>query len=285
MNFFRVYIEITNICGLNCSFCPPKSAKPMVMDIALFESILKQIKTKEIALHVMGDPLLNKNLKQYLELAQKYDIKVFLVTSGFFIEKHEFSTLLHESISQLNISLNSFNKNSKNISLDEYLKPIFSLIDYKLQNNMDKFINLRLWNLDSVKSEKSFNEKIYKLLKEKFNVHVELKNAKESIRIAKKVRVHFDNYFEWPNLKNKIYPDSKCLGLNSQIAILSDGRVVPCCLDINANINLGNIKDFSLEEILNKSSKIAKSLKDGIPSEELCKRCSYRLRFKDTKDE
>jgi radical SAM protein with 4Fe4S-binding SPASM domain len=91
--------------------------------------------------------------------------------------------------------------------------------------------------------------------------------------------VHFDNYFEWPNLKNRVYPDSKCLGLNSQIAILSDGRVTPCCLDSNAEINLGNIKESSLENILKKSDKIAKGLKYGKPTEELCKRCSYRLRF------
>lgn len=281
MSFFRVYIEITNICGLNCSFCPPKLQPSKQMKLHLFESILKQIKTKEIALHVLGDPLMNKNLLKYLDLTQIYGFKVQLTTSGFFIKNHDFSTLLHPSVSQFNISLNSFNKNIKKISLEQYLAPIFSLIDYKLQNNIDKLINLRLWNLNSFESEKAFNEKVFLALKEKFGVNLKTKNAKESVRIAKKVRVHFDEYFQWPSLKNKIYPNSKCLGLNSQIAILADGRVVPCCLDGNGVVNLGNIKNSSLELILKNSSKIAEDLKKGVPTEELCKRCSYRLRFKE----
>lgn len=283
-NFFRAYIEITNICGLECSFCPPKIDKPKNMGLDTFESILQQLKADEIALHVMGDPLTRSNLKEYLDLAQKYNFKVSLTTSGFYIKNHDFSTLLHSSIDQLNISLNSFNKNVSKLTLDEYLNPIFSLINYKLKNNIDKLINLRLWNLDNQKSEDYFNNEIFSKIYQKFKVDVSLQQANRSVRVACKVRVHFDEYFEWPTLNNPIYKNSRCLGLNKQIAFLSDGRVTPCCFDSNGYVNLGDIKTTSFDTILKNSSDIAKGLRDGNPTEDLCKRCSYRLRFlKDSK--
>lgn len=42
--FKRVYIEITNICNLKCSYCPVTKRKPEYMDIAAFINILDQIK-------------------------------------------------------------------------------------------------------------------------------------------------------------------------------------------------------------------------------------------------
>lgn len=281
MKFFRTYIEITNNCGLSCSFCPSNSNKKLYMDIEIFDKILKNLHSKEIALHVAGDPLLNKKLGQYFDLAQKYKFSVILTTNGFFINKHDFATLLHASIKQINISLDSFNNNRTRLSIDEYLYPIFELIDFKLEQNTNHIINLRLWNLNADNSENSYNNLIFQKIENHFNIKINKNNIKHrhNIRVAKKTLIHFHEYFEWPSLSNPIYRDSPCLGLNSQIAILVDGRVVPCCLDLNANVNLGNINQNSLVEILKNSSKIAKNLKNGTPTEELCKRCSYRLRF------
>ncbi|MFV0481877.1 MAG: radical SAM/SPASM domain-containing protein [Campylobacteraceae bacterium] len=283
MSFYKVYIEITNVCGLNCSFCPTKSAKPFFMDLTLFENILKEIekKTDKIALHVMGDPLLNKNLRAYLDLAKTYNLKVELVTSGFYMKKHSNEVLFHEAISQLNISLNSFNKNSTKLTLDEYLAPIFSLLLHKKEHQTKLFINLRLWNLHINDSSDDFNEKIFKKIEDFFGVTLKKSEIKSkgNIRVFERVLVHFEEYFNWPSLQNPIYPNSACLGANKQLAFLVDGSVVPCCLDYEAKAKLGNIKEDNLQKILENSSKIVQGLKIGIPTEELCKRCSYRLRF------
>jgi len=282
MKFFRVYIEITNSCGLKCDFCPPKKTKPQTMSLSLFEKILSELqgKTKEIAFHIMGDPLLNKNLKLYLDLASAYSHKVSLTTSGFYLDGVEYSTLTHEAIHQLNISLNSFNKNSSKMSLDEYLAPVFSLIDYKLKLGGEEFINLRLWNLNKNNQESAFNERVFGKIEERYGVALR-KNAlkRDSLRVSERVRVHFEELFVWPSLQNEITPPSSCYGLNKQLGILADGRVVPCCLDYEGKMTLGNCKDENLDTILKRSQSIALGLKTGTPSEELCKRCSYRLRF------
>ncbi|MDR1554465.1 MAG: SPASM domain-containing protein [Campylobacteraceae bacterium] len=282
MKFFRVYIEITNVCALKCSFCPQKKTKPQIMDLALFEKIIGELtgKTKEIAFHIMGDPLLNKNLKLYLDLAYKFSHKVSLTTSGFYLSLHEHKVLMHSAISQLNISLNSFDKNSKKMTLQEYMSQIFSLVSYKLEHNENQFINLRLWNLTQNNSTQEFNRKIFDMLEQKYNITIDGNLAKkESFRVAKKVRVHFDELFSWPSLTNDLSQNSPCHGLNSQLGILSNGTVVPCCLDYDGKVALGDVNSQSLYDIVTNAKHIAKGLKDGFPTEELCQKCSYRLRF------
>ncbi|MDR3178112.1 MAG: SPASM domain-containing protein [Campylobacteraceae bacterium] len=283
MKFFRVYIEIINACGLKCGFCPPKKREFNIMDIELFEKILKELKgkTKEIALHIMGDPLLNKNLKSYLDLARALSHKVSLTTSGFYLSLHEHKVLTHEAISQLNISLNSFNANSEKISLRDYMSQIFSLISYKLEHNENQFINLRLWNLNKENTAREFNEKMFKVFEQKYDITIDKNlSKKESFRIAKRVRIHFDELFNWPSLADNVSRNSPCHGLNRQLGILSNGVVTPCCLDYEGKVSLGDANRQSLREIVTNAKHIAKGLKDGLPTEELCQKCSYRLRFK-----
>lgn len=252
------------------------------MELGLFEKILKELKgkTKEVALHIMGDPLLNKDLKHYLDSARLFSHKVSLTTSGFYLSLHEQKLLNHDAISQLNISLNSFNENDKKMTLQNYMEQIFSLIAYKLQHNENQFINLRLWNLNKENSSQKFNEKIFEMLEQKYGITIDRNLIKkESFRVAKRVRVHFDELFSWPNLVNNPLPNSRCYGLNRQLGILSNGIVVPCCLDHEGKIALGDANIQSLRDIITNAKHIAKGLKDGLPTEELCKKCSYRLRF------
>ncbi|MDD5359925.1 MAG: radical SAM/SPASM domain-containing protein [Sulfurovaceae bacterium] len=285
MRLKRVYVELTNICGLNCTFCPDKNTLPKIIDLVFFEKIVKQVSryTNEIVCHVMGDPLTLSNIQEYLEIIKHHDMKAMITTSGFYIDKHSSNTLLHPVVRQLNISLNSFNKNNTKLTLDEYLKPIFALCKEKIEHYPDIFINLRLWNIDDGKSEDEFNIQVFDKLSEFFGVKVDYTSNKKGLRLASKVLLHFDNYFEWPSLSNPTYGDGYCGGLDSHIAILSDGTVVPCCLDYQGIIELGNLQKQSLDEILGSSRTCA--IKDGFKQnmavEELCQRCSYKSRFEE----
>ncbi|HIO95222.1 MAG TPA: radical SAM protein, partial [Campylobacterales bacterium] len=97
MKFYRIYIELTNICGLRCSFCPTKALPNTTMDLKFFESVVIQAKryTSEIACHVVGDPLTLSNLGDYLDILHKYKIRALLTTSGYFLKKHGDDTLFH----------------------------------------------------------------------------------------------------------------------------------------------------------------------------------------------
>ncbi len=290
MHFNRVHIEVTNICGLACSFCPPKLQPTKTMSLAFFEKVLMELipYTKSLALHVMGDPLTLSNLFEYLELAGKYGFEVELTTSGYYLKKTPVEVLFHKAVRQLNISLNSYNKNSLNLSFEDYMDGVFSACGSKLEHYPKPFINLRVWNLDDVLSEAEFNKLLFEEIENFFNMKINLdaiyKEKIKSLRLASKVLLNFDNYFEWPSLKNTHDSDASCYGLKSHIGILADGTVVPCCLDGEGIINLGNLHDTLLEEIL--SSKRAQTMIEGFSQgkavEELCRKCSYKDRFKTT---
>lgn len=287
MKFYRIYIELTNVCGLSCSFCPTKELPSKEMDLYFFESIVMQAKayTNEIACHVVGDPLTQSNLHAYLDILHKHGLKAMLTTSGYFLKKHSYDTLFHPCVKQINISLNSFNKNDTSLTFEQYINPVLALCEAKLERKEELFINLRVWNLDEMMSERTFNETLFEKLSSTFDTKLSLnsiyKERPKSIRLAYKVLVHFDNYFEWPSLNNKVYGDGTCQGLQSHVAILASGKVVPCCLDCDGIIELGDLHKDTLDEVLTskRAVNMLEGFKEGKATEELCQKCSYKDRF------
>ena len=290
MHFNRVHIEVTNICGLACSFCPPKLQPTKTMSLSFFEKVLVELQpyTKSLSFHVMGDPLTISNLFEYLELAGKYGFEVELTTSGYYLKKTPVEVLFHRAVRQLNISLNSYNKNSLNLSFEEYMDGVLMACKNKLDKYPKPFINLRVWNLDDVLSEAEFNKMLFEAIENFFDMEINLddiyKEKKKSLRLASKVLLNFDNYFEWPSLESTHDSDSTCHALKSHIGILADGTVVPCCLDGEGVIKLGNLNDTLLKDVLD--SKRAQDMIEGFSQgkavEELCRKCSYKDRFKTT---
>ena len=284
MKFNKVYIELTNICGLSCDFCPTKTLQNQTVSVADFEDILKQVSlyTNIITFHVFGDPLVLKNLSCYLDMASKYSLKVELVTTGYYLSNFTLDTFLHDAIKQINFSINSFNKNDMNMSLENYLKPMIDLSFLKLNQKKQFFINFRLWNLDKDSSENEFNNKVYKILSQSFDIDLNNIDESKSIRLKNKVLIDFDEYFEWPSLNSSHNSNATCYGLKSHFAILASGKVVPCCLDSFGCIDLGNIFKTSLDIILKqkRTKDIIEGFKNDIAVEELCQKCTFKDRFK-----
>lgn len=289
MHFHRVHIEVTNICGLACSFCPPKLQPSKTMPLPFFEKVLSQLQgyTTELAFHVMGDPLTLSNLDEYLDITKDKGFEVTLTTSGYYLKKTSFQTLFHPAVRQVNISLNAYNKNSLNLTFDDYMDSVLDLCTEKLTNHPKPFINLRLWNFDEACSEADFNTMLFKRLEDAFEIRLDTeqlyKERPKSLRLASKVLLHFDSYFEWPSLNSDHNTQGTCYGLKSHIGILADGTVVPCCLDGDGVINLGNLNDTLLKDVLEstRSTAMRKGFEKGQAVEELCQKCSYKDRFID----
>ena len=77
MKFKKIYIEITNICNKNCSFCSKTNRKKREMSIDEFETVLKRINnyTDYIYLHIKGEPLTHSNFEEIVKLCKKYNKK------------------------------------------------------------------------------------------------------------------------------------------------------------------------------------------------------------------
>ena len=235
---------------------------------------------------MMGDPLVLKNLQEYLNVSAQNNLKINITTTANNLTYGMYETLSHDAIKQVNFSINSYNANSHKKTLEEYLEPIIGFSKYVLEHQKELFINFRIWNLDEEQSAKAFNQQVFTYLKEAFDMELSLEDIyrtqPKSIKIARKTFLHFDAYFEWPSLQNEIVSNEGfCYGLDSHFGILSSGEVVPCCLDKDGVISLGNAFVTPLKEIVTSPRALAikEGFKKGEALEELCQKCSYKERF------
>ncbi|MBI5417717.1 radical SAM protein [Candidatus Poribacteria bacterium] len=311
--FKKIYIEITNVCNLNCEFCPKTSRKPEFMKIDLFKKILSEIKnhTNYLYFHVMGEPLLHPDIDVFLDLCHESDFKVNITTNGVILNTVKNKILNKPALRLINFSLHSFDANSVNNTIDEYLEEIFNFIT-EATKNTNLIICFRLWDIDKYeyknslqyilqKIEKNYNTSLEKQILQSFHslrmtcnggCHSERneesrfkinKTAYEyGVKIKNNIYISQASRFEWPDNKiPEINNKGFCYGLRNQAAILVNGTVVPCCLDSEGTINLGNINTDAFAEIIN--SKKAVNLYEGFSKrhvvESLCKKCGYRQRF------
>lgn len=273
--YSRVYVEITNICNMNCSFCHGHSRAPHRMTADEFSLILDKLngQTDYIYYHLMGEPLTHPDLPLFVKMAGKRGFKSVITTNGTLLGRVG-DELLESGLHKVSLSVHSFEDGTEE-KFNKYMK---TLADFAVKANARGVIVVfRLWNkgFDSGR-----NDVIVDYLKK--NIQGEWKDNSKGMRIREKMFLEWGDRFSWPD-KNADVQGSEvfCYGLRDHFGILCDGTVVPCCLDSDGTINLGNIFNENAEDIL--SSDRAKAMKHGFDcrkaTEDLCRRCGYAQRF------
>lgn len=285
----RLYIEISNICNLQCRFCPEVQRDKKILDAEDFRSFAMQAKplAKQICLHLMGEPLGHPKFSEIMDICDELQLKIFLTTNGTLIRRHTEKLSKWKSLEQINFSVHSYFANSERQSLEDYLKPILTFCDQS--QNSGFYINLRLWNLEKTNAQNEQNTRVFRILEQHFNVSLH-ENVDVRLQKAKKIRprlnVHFDTEFVWPGL-DQAERSSKgtCYGLRKQLGIHANGDVVPCCLDKESVLKIGNIFERPLSEILRseRALRIKSGFERGELVEDLCRKCQYADRFRETR--
>ena len=276
MRFKKIYIEITNKCNLNCSFCIKDNRFKKEISFKDFEIILQKIDkyTKYIYLHVKGEPLIHSNLDEILNLTKKYNKFVNITTNGVLLKEKINILKKYDNIRQINLSLHSENKKKS------YIDDILNCVDEL--NNV--FIVYRFWTLKNNILDDRMLEYLEKI-KLKYNIdESSYKKILEgnNIKIKENVYINKDKEFTWPSLENEYCRENGfCYGLRNQIGILVDGTITICCLDSFGISNLGNIFNDNLEEILkcDRVNKILNNFNERRAFLDICKHCSYKERF------
>ena len=264
--FKKIYVEITNLCNLNCDFCLKSKRKKHSLSIDEFKYILNEIKpfTNYIYMHVLGEPLLHPSINSFIDYASR-DFNVNITTNGYLI-----NNLNTNNIRQINISLHSFNKNN-NKSLDTYMNDIFNF-EEKYSDNT--YINYRLWV-----NSNDYNS-IIKSLEDHY--HVLIDKEKNNFKLKDNVYLNIDKKFNWPQdsiFDGKLYTGT-CYALKDHVAILSDGTVTACCLDGNGVLSFDNIFKKHFKDIITseKFNDFKSKLSSGVRPHELCKHCNFLKR-------
>ena len=292
----RIYVEIGNICNLRCSFCPPVRRAKRQMSVEEFEIICRKIKphTDYILLHVMGEPLLHPKLDALLSIAGKYGFRVGITTNGTLLDRCSQVLLDHSDvIHRISISLHSAEGNERSLSdaahslptphsptPASYLQTAISFAGQAAAKGI--YIVFRLWNLDSAEGKGANRNNL--AIEDTLHLSFpdEWGKRYSGYRLAQNIFLEYDGIFTWPTESNaEETEEGFCHGATSQLAVLADGTVVPCCLDSEGEIVLGNLFHQNMEEILSSErlQNMCKGFQKRVFVEPLCQKCTYARRF------
>ena len=273
--YSKVYVEITNICNMSCSFCHGHKRAPRRMSAEEFTLILDQLEgqTKYIYYHLMGEPLTHPLLPTFIQMAGQRGFKSILTTNGTLLKKRG-DELLSAGLHKVNLSLHSFEDGTE----ADHAHYVHELADFaKRAAEQGVIVVFRLWNKGC---DNGKNDTALQLLREAIpGVWVD---NHRGLRIRDKIFLEWGERFEWPDTEAPVTGKTfSCYGLKDQFGILCDGTVVPCCLDSEGVINLGNIFREDIQSILDSPRAVAmvEGFKLGCASEDLCRRCGYARRF------
>ncbi len=269
----KAYLEITNVCNLSCSFCHGTDRKPHFLTAGEFRTLAHKLKgqVEFLYFHLMGEPLLHPDLTTFFQIAEELGFRVILTTNGTLIGKRMEELLSFGALYKVSISLHCYEVNAMGQSLEEYLGDCFAFC--KRASRKGKLSVLRLWNQGG---EERLNRRILDLMEEQFPKP--WKDTYSGSCLGDRIFLEWGERFDWPDpTAPKQEGTYGCYGLRDQIGIHCDGTVVPCCLDADGGIPLGNLFTQELSEILEtkRAVDLKKSLQNRRPCEELCKHCGY----------
>ena len=266
--FKKIYIEITNVCNLDCRFCLKSNREPKIMTVDEFEIILDKIKdyTDYIYLHVKGEPLLHPDLPKLLDICDSKGLKANITTNGTLLKSVSDILCNSKAVRQVNISMHALEAIK---DYDQYLQEVINLIK---NENRKFYLSLRFWL-----GNNPLKTKVIEDLKKSLAVNI----TNNQIDLYPKAFISHADEFVWPQESNSKKEFKMCYGIKDHIAILTDGTIVPCCLDGNGEINLGNIFTSSLAEIISspRFQNMVKAFQTRKLEEPLCIKCSFKDRF------
>ena len=274
--FNKIYLEISNLCNLSCAFCPGTKRPKHAMSVEEFSSLMPKLRpyADYLYFHLMGEPLLHPHLGKFLELAGDAGFKVILTTNGTLLPKQQDLLLSSPALHKVNISLHAFEANDLSVPFEEYLRGCFN---FGMAAEGKILTVFRLWNHGGAEGR---NKEILSAMEQHFPQP--WVQERKGTRLGNRVYLEYGDKFDWPDLSavdggNQVF----CYGLRDQIGVLCDGTVVPCCLDHEGDIALGNLHETDLQTILDapRAQSIYSGFQNHTAAEELCRKCGYARRF------
>ena len=280
--FSRMYLEITTCCNLSCSFCPGAKRPAAFLSPEDFRTLAAKLRPygQYLYLHVMGEPLLHPQLPELLEICRALGFRATLTTNGTLLPKKQAALLDASALRKVSISLHSFEANEAG-DFSAYLTGCTDFAHAAKKSGI--LTDFRLWNLDGAQT-KGLHDRNAEILAQ---LHAAFPGVWQKNtwgwRLCHRTFIHYGEKFDWPSPDAPDHGEAgTCRALRDQLAVLCDGTVVPCCLDGEGRIPLGNLLAQPLDEIL--AAEPARSIAAGFALQKrlhpLCRRCSYAQRFR-----
>lgn len=274
--FRKAYLEITNVCNLRCSFCPGTRREARFLSVDEFRLLASRLRghTEYLYFHLMGEPLLHPRLEELLAIAGSLGFRVMITTNGTLLPGKGALLLASGAVHKVNLSLQSFEANEGG-KLGDYVRSCAEFAGKAESAGI--YCEFRLWNRGGLEE---LNGEILSLLEQAFPKP--WAKSRNGSRLSERIWLDPGERFHWPDMeREELRSSGFCYGLRDQIGVLCDGTVVPCCLDHDGDIPLGNLFEQELQEILDgpRARAIYRGFSERRVLEPLCRRCGYAERF------
>ena len=226
--------------------------------------------------HLQGEPLLHPDFQEISQCAAELGLVQKLTTNASHLDKYA-DFLLGGNFYQINFSIQSLNEVS-DVERRRVMENIAEFTLKALVKCPEMYINFRYWQNSA--PDVSF-------FAEKFGVPAEKwlpADGRYNVKVKDRLYCTFDREFQWPSEQETTRINGKygsCYGLLDHCGVLCDGRVVPCCLDHEGALTLGDLHSDTLVNILNseKACRIAGGFRRQERVEKICRSCGFAQRF------
>lgn len=242
------WFDIIRVCNLKCVMCPQsKGLKPLRerMPVDMFRSVIDDICENRplVKLYLSGEPLFHEGLSEMIEYAAIKGCRTMIHTNATALTKETAERVLSSPLTFLCFSFDGCSP-----TVYERLRPPAHFEHVK--SNIEQYLILRQERGGA--GPRTTIEIIY------------MKDTAELVEgFAAEWRgkgvddIHVAQYTTWHGLvENRriqtgdATPGYKpCAAPFSHGCILADGTVVPCCLDVNGRMPMGNVGTSRFREI------------------------------------
>lgn len=192
----KAYFEITNICNLNCSFCPGTKRVKGYISVESFRKIAKKLSGKipYLYLHLMGEPTAHPQFSQILNIAEELGFKVIITTNGTILDTKGEAILSSGAVHKVSISLHSFEANEVSFTMEKYLLSCFDFCKKASERGIISV--MRLWNLDGEETlgANTKNSEILSLMRQYFEEDWVKKRS--GMRLSDKIFLEYGEKFD-----------------------------------------------------------------------------------------
>ena len=289
-------IESVGKCNFKCVHCPtgiqPNNRANLSND--KFNLIIDQCAVggyipRTVVLYHSGEPLINKNLAQYIRVLKKMGVrKTVITTNASLLNKERSEELIMAGLDEMKISFDGENADENNIirrNGDFYrdaanVRALLKLRKQLGHDNPRIIINntricdkntLIMLERKNVKDQLAFQD-IPMYLSQYFMDscdEIDFRSAPAMIW------PDYDQYKKFEEVKFPIKNPKYCSTLFETFTILSNGNVALCCYDLKGELMLGNVFETNIFDIWisRKYTELRTNFKKQIYCS-LCSRCN-----------
>ncbi|MEK6906844.1 MAG: radical SAM/SPASM domain-containing protein [Nanoarchaeota archaeon] len=263
-------VEPTNFCNLRCIMCPYKrmKRKKKIMSMNLFKKIINEASDmgcKDIHLTQYNEPFMDKHIFERIKYAKEKGMRVWFYSNAMLLDEKIRKKTLENPPDLIRFSVDGIKKETfenirRGANYEKVVENITSL--YKERNKINKKSPRIEVFFTSLKENEGESKEFLKFWEGKCDyASLYIADSRES---EKYVTINYEKLKPYPCFNPK------------RILVLSNGKVVLCCVDIDGEVKLGDLKKQSLKEII-KSKDFQRVFKSQIERKcniKMCKKCS-----------